>query len=109
LLWEHKALNARGWREVERDGLKKTYPQYLAQVSLYQGYLDVTNPPELRALGVEGDEEVQPIAGVGVRHSEEGAVNIVEATRAGELLPRAYDDPADWRCKMCPHKERCWR
>jgi len=37
------------------------------------------------------------------------AVNIIEATRAGELLPRAFDDPGDWRCRMCPHKERCWR
>jgi hypothetical protein len=36
------------------------------------------------------------------------AVAIIEATRAGELLPRAYDDPQDWRCKMCGHHERCW-
>jgi hypothetical protein len=34
-IWEHKALNAKGWREVERDGLEKKYPHYLAQVSLY--------------------------------------------------------------------------
>src|SRR5262249_5707882 len=37
------------------------------------------------------------------------AVNIIEATRAGELLPRGFDDPEDWRCRMCPHNERCWR
>ena len=24
-------------------------------------------------------------------------------------LDRAYDDPNDWHCRICPHKERCWR
>jgi hypothetical protein len=37
------------------------------------------------------------------------AVTIIEATRAGTLLPRAYNDPGDWRCKGCGHRERCWR
>jgi len=44
LIWEHKAVNAKNWRAVERDGLEKTFPQYAAQISLYQAYLDVTNP-----------------------------------------------------------------
>src|SRR5215471_3477357 len=43
-VWEHKALNARGWKEVERDGLEKNHSNYLAQVALYQAYLDITNP-----------------------------------------------------------------
>jgi len=34
---------------------------------------------------------------------------VIEATRAGELLPRLTDDPIDWRCKLCGHRERCWR
>ena len=33
-------------------------------------------------------------------------LTIIEATRAGELLPRAYDDPQDWRCRMCSHSDR---
>jgi hypothetical protein len=37
------------------------------------------------------------------------AVAIIKATQAGELLPRAYDDSKDWRCRMCSHCERCWR
>jgi hypothetical protein len=43
-LWEHKALNAKNWRAVERDGLEKAFPKYAAQVALYQAYLDQTNP-----------------------------------------------------------------
>jgi hypothetical protein len=34
---------------------------------------------------------------------------VIEATRAGELLRRVTEDPTDWRCKMCAHRERCWR
>jgi hypothetical protein len=26
-LWEHKAVNAKGWRALDRDGLGKAYPQ----------------------------------------------------------------------------------
>jgi hypothetical protein len=43
-LWEHKVLNAKNWRAVERDGLEKAFPKYAAQVALYQAYLDKTNP-----------------------------------------------------------------
>ena len=38
-VWEHKAVNAKNWRAVERDGLEKVFPQYLAQVVIYQAYL----------------------------------------------------------------------
>jgi hypothetical protein len=34
---------------------------------------------------------------------------VIKATKAGELLPRITDDPSDWRCKMCGHRDRCWR
>jgi hypothetical protein len=43
-LWEHKTLNAKNWRAVERDGLEKAFPKYAAQVALYQAYLNKTNP-----------------------------------------------------------------
>ena len=43
-IWEHKALGAKGWRAIERDGLTGLYHVYAAQVALYQAYLDCTNP-----------------------------------------------------------------
>jgi hypothetical protein len=112
LIWEHKALNAKGWREVERDGLENKYPQYLAQVSLYQAYLDVTNPALFTVTNADTCEWLHFLVPFNAERAQfwsGRAVNIIEVTRAGELLPRAYDDPADWRCKMCFHKERCWR
>ena len=112
LVWEHKAVNAKNWRAVERDGLEKTFPQYAAQVALYQAYLNITNPALFTVTNADTCEWLHFLVSFDAERAQfwsDRAVNIIEATRAGELLPRAYDDPMDWRCRMCPHKERCWR
>jgi hypothetical protein len=98
-------------RAVERDGLEKTFPQYAAQISLYQAYLDVTNPALFTVTNADTCEWLHflvPFNAERAQYWSDRAVNIIEATRAGELLPRAFDDPEDWRCRLCPHKERCW-
>ena len=111
-IWEHKALNAKGWRDVERDGLEKKYPHYLAQLSLYQAYLNKTNPALVTITNADTCEWLHFFVPFNAERAQlwsDRAVNIIEATRTGELLPRAYEDPEDWRCRICPHKERCWR
>jgi hypothetical protein len=112
LLWEHKAVNSKNWRALERDGLEKTFPQYAAQVSLYQAYLDITNPALFTALNADTCERLHFLVPFNAERAQlwsDRAVTIIEATRAGELLPRGFDDPKDWHCRMCPHAERCWR
>ena len=112
LLWEHKAVNSKNWRALERDGLEKTFPQYAAQVSLYQAYLDITNPALFTALNADTCERLHFLVPFNAERAQlwsDRAVTIIEATRAGELLPRGFDDPKDWHCRMCPHADRCWR
>ena len=112
LIWEHKALNAKSWKEIERDGLNKKYPHYLAQVSLYQAYLNITNPALFTVTNADTCEWLHFLVPFDAERAQlwsDRALNIIEATRNSELLPRAYDDASDWRCKMCPHRERCWR
>jgi hypothetical protein len=111
-LWEHKAINDKGWRAVERVGLKKTYPRYYAQVLLYQAYLDVTNPALFTALNADTCERLHLLVPFDAERAQEWsdrALQIIEATRARRLLPRFTDDQTDWRCKMCSHRERCWQ
>jgi hypothetical protein len=109
-LWEHKALGDKGWRALERDGIEN--PQYAAQVWIYQAYLDVTEHPAIftatNANTMARLHLLVPFNAERAQFWSDRAVAIIEATRAGELLPRAYDDPQDWRCKMCGHRERCW-
>jgi hypothetical protein len=111
-IWENKALNAKNWRALGRNGLEKEFPRYSAQVALYQGYLGLTNPALFSAINVDTCEQLHfwvPFDAERAQLWSDRAVNIIAATRAGELLERAYDDPNDWRCRSCPHSERCWR
>jgi hypothetical protein len=111
LLWEHKAINAQNWRALERDGLEKAFPQYAAQVALYQAYLDVTNSALFTAVNADTCERLHllvPFDAARAQAWSDRAVTIIEATRAGELLPRFTDDKSDWHCRMCSHRERCW-
>jgi len=59
-LWECKSLNAKGWRSLDRDGLDKAYPQYAAQVSLYQHFLGANDHPAIfTAINADSCERVQ--------------------------------------------------
>jgi hypothetical protein len=110
-LWEHKCINTKNWRALERDGLEKTYPQYAAQVSLYQAYLDKPNPALFTVTNADTCEQLHFLVPYDAQRAQmwsDRAVTIIEATRASELLSRAYDDADDWHCKMCSHRERCW-
>ena len=112
LIWEHKALGAKGWKKLERDGLTKAFPEYATQVRLYQAYLDVTNPALFTALNADTCERMHflvPFDAERAQAASDRAVTIIAASRAGQLLPRFTDDADDWRCRMCSHWERCWK
>jgi hypothetical protein len=111
-LWECKALNARNYRAVERDGLAKVFPRYSAQIAVYQNFLNVLNPALVSIVNSDSCERLYFTIPFDARRAQEAidrAVQVIKATRAGELLPRF--DPAceDFRCKMCSYRERCLR
>ncbi len=111
-LWEHKCLKAKGWKAIEHDGLVGLYASYAGQVALYQAYLDITNPALLTILNADTCERLHfllPFDAQLAQTMSDRAVAVIEATRSGELLPRVTEDADDWRCKMCSHRERCWR
>jgi hypothetical protein len=112
-VWEHKCLGAKGWRALERDGLLKAYPQYAAQVWLYQAYLDITEHPAIfSAVNADTMQRLHLLVPFDAEQAQawsDRAVAVIQATAADQLLPRGYDDPTDWRCRMCSHRERCWR
>jgi hypothetical protein len=111
-LFEHKAINAKGWRKLERDGLLMAYPEYAAQVSLYQAYLEVTDNPALfTALNADTCERLHllvPFDPVRAQEWSDRVVTVIKATLAGDLLPRFTNRADDWRCNLCRHRDRCW-
>jgi hypothetical protein len=111
-LWEHKCLKAKGWRAIERDGLTGLYEVYAGQIAVYQAYLDVTNPALFSVVNADTCERLHFLVPFDVQLAQtmsDRAVSIIEATRAGELLPRIKEPAEDWRCRMCSHRVRCWR
>jgi hypothetical protein len=112
-VWEHKALAAKSWRAIERDGLLKAFPQYATQIWLYQVYLAATEHAAFfTATNADTCERLHlllPFDPARAQEASDRAVAVIEATRVGELLPRISDDASDWRCKICGHRERCWK
>jgi hypothetical protein len=111
-IWEHKTLKAKGWRAIERDGLSGLYTAYAGQVAAYQAYLNCTNAALFSVLNADTCERLHflvPFDAVLAQMMTDRAVNVIEATKAGELLPRAYADSDNSHCKACGHHKRCWQ
>ena len=116
-LWECKTMNAKNWRACVKDGVAAAKPVYAAQVALYQAYMEGTVPgisatPALfTAINKDTAElhhELVPFdAGLAQRMSDRG-VRILQATDAGELLPRIATNRDFFECRFCPWAARCW-
>ncbi|HDR28155.1 PD-(D/E)XK nuclease family protein [Rhodovulum sp.] len=116
-LWECKTMNARNWRDTVARGVSVAKPVYAAQIALYQAYMEGTVPgisaaPALfTAINKDTAElhhELVPFdADLAQRMSDRG-VRILQATDAGELLPRIARNPDFFECRFCPWSERCW-
>jgi hypothetical protein len=81
-------------------------------VAVYQAYLDCTNPALFTILNADTCERLHLLVEFDAALAQamsNRAVNVIEATKTGELLPRITDDSEDWRCRMCNHRVRCWR
>lgn len=111
-LWEHKGVGAKTYREIEKGGLKKARPGYYAQVAVYQAYLDLTdNPAVFTVSNLDSGERLHlliPFDAEEAQRMTDRAVQIVEATAAGELLPRPFAGADHFVCKFCAFAKRCW-
>ena len=104
-LWEHKALNAKNYRAVERDGLAKVFPRYAAQVALYQNFLEVTNPALMTIVNADTCERLHftvpfdAAPGAGGQRSR-GRRDRGDARRR-IAAAASIRNCEDFRCKMC--------
>jgi hypothetical protein len=111
-IWECKALNAKNWRAVARDGLAKVFPRYSVQISLYQRFLAKENAALVTCVNADTCELLHftlPFDPATAELWTARAADIIAATRKGDLLPRFTSNSNDWRCRICGHHERCWR
>lgn len=116
-LWECKTMNAKNWRACVKDGVAVAKPVYAAQIALYQAYMEGTvpgisaNPALFTAINKDTAElhhELVPFDSALAQRMSDRGVRILQATDAGELLPRIAANPDFFECRFCPWAERCW-
>lgn len=122
VLWENKCLGASSWKEVVKRGVVLARPVYAAQIALYQAYMELPNPALFTALNRDTWElhgELVPFDAALAQRMSDRAVEVVRASEAEELLPRAAAErtavvcrggrtAGDWH-SPCPWQDRCWR
>jgi len=116
-LWECKTMNAKSWRETTAKGIAVAKPVYAAQIATYQAYMDAAvpgiaeHPALFTAINKDTAElyhELVPFDAALAQRMSDRAVRILQATDAGELLPRLAQQPDHFECRMCPWARRCW-
>lgn len=117
-LWECKSLNAKSWNDTVKRGLAISKPVYAAQIAVYQAYMEATvpgistNPALFTAINKDTAElyhELMPFDGALAQRMSDKAVRIIQATEAGELLPRIAQSADFHECRFCAWSDRCWR
>ncbi len=112
-LWEHKALGPKSWNEVVKKGITVAKPVYAAQLALYQAYLDLTENPAIFTARNRDTQEIYhepvPFDAALAQCMSDRALQILEATKAGELLPRVAENPSYFQCRWCEFAKRCWK
>ena len=112
-LWENKCLGMKSWRELEKNRLAVAKPVYAAQVAIYQAYLELHEHPAIfTALNADTMEiytEAVPFDAALAQRMSDRAVKVITATESADLLPRAFNDPTHFECRMCAWQDRCWR
>ncbi len=117
-LWEAKSMNNKSWKETVKNGLSLAKPLYAAQIALYQAYMErdipgiSVNPCLFTAINKDTAEiyyELIIFDQELAQRASDKAVNIIKATKAGELLPRAFSNKDFYECKMCSYQNSCWQ
>ena len=69
------------------------------------------NPALFAAINKDTQElwfELVPFDAALAQKMSDRAVRVIQATEAGELLPRAFAEASHFECKFCSYAQRCW-
>lgn len=111
-LWENKLVGGKYWNALVKHGVAKERPVYAGQVATYQAYMDLTDNPALFSFVNRDSGEIAfervPFNVKLAQECTDRGVQVIQATEAGERLPRPYPDADFYRCKFCDYREACW-
>lgn len=111
-LWENKSANDNKFKAFVRHGVAKANPTYATQIALYQTYMELTEQPALFTVVNKNTSEVYyelvPYNQALAQTASDKAVNILTASKAGDILPRVAQSKDFFLCKFCEYRETCW-
>lgn len=111
-LFEAKCLGDKGWKQLVRHGVAKAYPQYAAQIAVYQAYGQLAESPAFFVAVNANDMaihcELVPFNLQLAQENIDKAARILTACDHGETLPRIADSDDAFACKFCSFKGVCW-
>lgn len=112
MLWECKSANDKKFKEFVSKGVKEANPVYAAQVALYQTYMNLDeNPCVFSVLNKNTSEvyiELVPYDKELAQKISDKAVQILEATKCNDILPRIAQSDDFYLCKFCDYRKTCW-
>lgn len=117
MLFECKTMADKHWKACAKSGVAVAKPIYAAQIAVYQAYMEGTvagisrNPALFAAINKDSEElwfELVPFDAPLAQKMSDRAVRVIQATEAGELLPRGFAEASHFECRMCPWANRCW-
>lgn len=110
-LWECKGIQQRDWTALVKQKVQKKYPVYYGQIQTYMAYMDLMDNPALfSAVNMNRMEiywEEVPFISSHAQALTDKGLRIIQSCEAGELLPRASQDPTFYKCKWCSWVARC--
>jgi hypothetical protein len=108
-LWENKGLGNKSWTDVNRRGVRDSKPIYYAQCNTYCAYMELPNAL-FSAINRDTGEILFEVIQVDGRNAQESSDRAVRVINSGspEELSKITNDPADFRCKFCDFRSRCW-
>jgi hypothetical protein len=110
-IWENKVVGAKSWKAFEKNGLEKSNKTYYGQIQIYQAYLELENPALFTVLNADTMEIYAEDIEFNAKTAQElsdKALNIIEACKAGIMLPGVSEDPEYYECNWCGWKTRCY-
>ena len=112
-LWENKSSNDKRFQAFVRHGVAKANPTYATQIALYQTYMDLNEQPALFTVVNKNTSEIYyelvPYNQELAQAASDKAVNILTASKVGDILPRVAQSKDFFLCKFCEFRETCWR
>lgn len=110
-LWESKALNRKSWNKVKKHGIKIASETYYGQCQVNMAYLEI-GQTVFTVVNKDTEELHHEIVDLDLARAQilsDRALDVIRAKEGGYLPSRIATNSDFFVCKMCSHRQRCWK